>query len=118
MLPRHQVRRRSPTPLNEPISPPHRAIGAYLDRPDVRERIGVDPSLTANFSSCSNDVGAAFSAADDEMFPTQFYVAALLERGVRALIYVGANDWICNWVRPLLTVSLDLTERGLYVGWE
>lgn len=34
----------------------------------------------------------------DAEFPTQFYIAALLERGVRTLLYVGANDWICNWV--------------------
>lgn len=86
------------------LSPPYRAIGAYLDRPDVREQIGVDPSLTANFSSCSNEVGAAFAASDDEVFPTQFYIAALLERGVRALIYVGANDWICNWVSSFVSL--------------
>ena len=24
---------------------------------------------------------------------------ALLERGIRTLIYVGATDYICNWVR-------------------
>ena len=34
----------------------------------------------------------------DRAFPAQLYIAALLERGVRVLIYVGANDWICNWV--------------------
>ena len=34
----------------------------------------------------------------DEFRPTQNYVAALLERGVRGLIYVGKNDWICNHV--------------------
>lgn len=26
------------------------------------------------------------------------YVAELLERGVKVLIYVGDLDWICNWV--------------------
>ena len=35
------------------------------------------------------------------MFPTQHYIAALLERGVRVLIYAGANDWVCNWVRHI-----------------
>ena len=73
-------------------------IGTFLDRPDVRRTLGVDASLTANFSSCNHDVGAAFSQAMDRVFPTQFYIAALLERGIKTLIYVGANDWICNWV--------------------
>ena len=76
-----------------------RAIGSYLDQPHIRAVLGVDPSLTSNFTSCSSSVGAAFSASQDSIkSPTKFYIAALLERKVRALIYVGANDWICNWV--------------------
>ena len=75
-----------------------RHISSYLDRPTVRAQLGVDPSVTANFSSCSNEVGAAFAANSDEYRLTYHYVAALLERGVRALIYVGKNDWICNHV--------------------
>lgn len=27
-----------------------------------------------------------------------YYVTSLLDRGVKALIYVGMYDWICNWV--------------------
>ena len=88
----------------------HRNINYYLDRPDIRSTIGVDPSLTANFSTCNNDVGMAFGRAQDFAFPAQLYIAALLERGVRALIYVGANDWICNWVRaPFCALVLRLT---------
>jgi len=34
----------------------------------------------------------------DEYHPTQHYVAALLERKVKVLIYVGKYDWICNHV--------------------
>lgn len=29
---------------------------------------------------------------------THFHIAALLERGVQVLIYVGTYDWICNWI--------------------
>lgn len=75
-----------------------RSIRSYLDRPEIREMLGVDPSLTLNFSSCSNAVGYAFYKTLDEYRNTQYYVAALLERGVRVLIYVGTYDWICNWV--------------------
>ncbi|KAH9487335.1 Carboxypeptidase Y-like protein A [Psilocybe cubensis] len=73
-------------------------ISSFLDRADVRSTLGVDPSITANFSSCSNDVGSRFYAKLDEFHPTHHYVSALLDRGVRALIYVGRNDWICNHV--------------------
>ena len=78
-----------------------RSIASFLDRPDVRSTIGVDSSFTGNFSGCNNEVNKIFYRSLDMVFPAQFYIAALLERGVRALIYVGANDWSCNWVRTL-----------------
>ncbi|KAJ7714954.1 serine carboxypeptidase [Mycena olivaceomarginata] len=86
---------KNPETLCYPVT---RSIGSYLDRPEVRALLGVDPSLTANFSSCSGEVGRAFSDNLDGDQSTQHYVAALLERGVRVLIYVGTYDWICNWV--------------------
>lgn len=73
-------------------------MASYLDQPSVRNKLGVDPAVTGNYSSCSNPVGQAFSLAMDEYHPTYPHVAALLERGVRALIYVGSYDWICNWL--------------------
>ncbi len=75
-----------------------RHISSYLDRPAVRAQLGVDPAVAANFSSCSDEVGLAFVANGDPYRLTYHYVAALLERGIRALIYVGKNDWICNHV--------------------
>jgi carboxypeptidase C (cathepsin A) len=78
----------------------HREIASYLDQSHIRRKLGVDPVHFANrnFSGCSDDVNERFNRAADSIFPSPFYIAALLERGVRALIYVGANDWICNWV--------------------
>lgn len=76
-----------------------RKIASFLDRPDIRKTIGVDPSLSGNFSGCNNDVNSRFNNALDGVFPADFYISALLERGIKTLIYVGANDWICNWVR-------------------
>jgi hypothetical protein len=47
-------------------------------------------------------VGARFAAnVDGERAPTQHYVTGLLERGVRVLVYVGENDYICNWIGNL-----------------
>ena len=62
---------------------------------------------------CNNAVGRRFDASLDEVFPTETYVEALLERGVRVLLYVGENDWICNWVRPSSTLycSEELSVR-------
>ncbi|KAF4584580.1 hypothetical protein EYR38_001809 [Pleurotus pulmonarius] len=73
-------------------------INHYLDQPEIRDVLGVDPSVTANFSSCSRSVTTAFGQTLDELHPTVDYVAALLERNVRVLIYVGSYDWVCNWV--------------------
>ncbi|KAF9481273.1 alpha/beta-hydrolase [Pholiota conissans] len=92
-------------------------IAAYLDRASVRAQIGVDPSITANFSSCSSDVGTAVTLAMDEYRPTYHYVAALLERGVQALIYVGKNDWICDHVgNEAWTRELEWSGHDAFAG--
>lgn len=39
-------------------------------------------------------------------------MAALLERGVKALIYVGKNDWICNFIgNEAWTLQLEWTKQ-------
>ncbi|KAH7919224.1 alpha/beta-hydrolase [Leucogyrophana mollusca] len=99
--------------------PVTKKITSYLDRPDVRSTLGVDPSLTGNFSSCSNSVGEDFNLAQDELHETYTHVAALLERGVRALIYVGTYDWICNWVgNERWTLGMEWTGREAFVKEE
>ncbi|KAL0949670.1 hypothetical protein HGRIS_009708 [Hohenbuehelia grisea] len=75
-----------------------RHIRNYLDKPSVRTQLGVDPVVSGNFTSCSNKVGFAFSQTQDILHPTHDHVGALLEHGVRVLVYVGSYDWICNWV--------------------
>jgi cathepsin A (carboxypeptidase C) len=89
-------------------------ISEYLGRPKVRAILGVDPSV-GNFSSCSDRVSTAFDHALDELHQTQHYVAALLERGIRALIYVGKYDWICNWVgNERMTLALEWSGGGAF----
>ncbi|KAK0193168.1 Alpha/Beta hydrolase protein [Armillaria mellea] len=75
-------------------------ISEYLSLPSVRSLLGVDPEVPVNFSSCNQDIINIFHASEDELHPTitKDHVAALLERGIKVLIYAGANDWICNWV--------------------
>jgi len=77
---------------------PIRYLLAYLDLPEVRRLLGVDDAITGNFSVCTNKVDGDFAINLDEYRPTQLYVAALLERKIKILIYAGTNDWICNHV--------------------
>ncbi|VDB85103.1 unnamed protein product [Peniophora sp. CBMAI 1063] len=72
-------------------------IRDYLSRSDVREMLGVDPLVPSPFTSCSESVGIAFDVTLDETRDSSGYVGALLEHGIDVLLYVGTNDWICNW---------------------
>ncbi|KAE9394304.1 alpha/beta-hydrolase [Gymnopus androsaceus JB14] len=75
------------------------SISNFLSQPEVRTQLGVDTNaVPANFSSCARTVGAGFSSALDSLHTSKYHVSALLDRGVRVLIYVGSYDWICNWV--------------------
>ncbi|KAL0062356.1 hypothetical protein AAF712_010767 [Marasmius tenuissimus] len=75
-------------------------INTFLSNPKLRKQLGVDthPSVPANFSAVNFEIETAFALAQDGWHLSTDYVAALLERGVRVLIYVGTYDWICNWV--------------------
>ncbi|KAI6156495.1 protease S10 [Pisolithus thermaeus] len=72
-----------------------RYIKEYLDNPEIRAAINVSSSI-GKFNCCSDDVSAAFTSMMDENHPSDSYVAELLEREVRVLVYVGTCDWICN----------------------
>ncbi|KAF8649503.1 hypothetical protein AX16_005755 [Volvariella volvacea WC 439] len=104
-------------PLAETLCyPATKHIRHFLDRPSVRTKLGVDPSITANFTSCSNKVGADFVSSMDMLHPSVDYVGALLDRGVRALIYVGTYDWICNWVgNERWTLALEWSGQEEFV---
>jgi len=85
-------------------------IEKYLNQPSVQELIGADPAVR-NYTGSSETVARAFWNSNDAQFPTQYYIAALLERGVRVLLYVGANDFACNW-RGNEEMSLALEWTG------
>ncbi|CCA73703.1 related to PRC1-carboxypeptidase y, serine-type protease [Serendipita indica DSM 11827] len=72
-------------------------IEAYLNRPDIRKMLGVSKKVK-KYELHSILVGQDFNSHLDFMRDTPPYVEALLERGVRVLVYVGANDWICNHI--------------------
>ncbi|KAL1663142.1 Alpha/Beta hydrolase protein [Schizophyllum commune] len=87
-------------------------IASYLNSPSTQSLLGVE----RNFTMSSSDVNAAFSShLDKYVMPTQYYVAGLLERGVRVLIYAGTYDWQCNWVANRLWVEkLEWSDAATY----
>ncbi|KIY70685.1 serine carboxypeptidase [Cylindrobasidium torrendii FP15055 ss-10] len=107
-------------PCDGPISetlcyPQTKYIANYLSDPKTRALLGVDPAVPANFTSCSASVSSEFSITQDSLHPSKDYVGALLERGIRVLIYVGTYDWICNWVgNNRWTLELDWTYKAEY----
>ena len=79
-------------------------ITAFLNNDTVRAALGGESPIT--FSACSDPVFANFNA-DLDMYaqPTNQYLAELLARNVRVLIYVGTYDWICNWISNKMMVE-------------
>ncbi|KAH9916737.1 serine carboxypeptidase [Epithele typhae] len=81
----------------------------FLSSEATQDLLGVDPAVRGNFTHSSRTVSQAFrDNLDHWAFPAQHYISALLERGVRTLIYVGATDYICNWIgNERMTLALE-----------
>ncbi|KAG9317128.1 Alpha/Beta hydrolase protein [Chiua virens] len=94
--------------------PEDAAIKEFLNRPDTRTMLGAESP--GEWDLCSSEVGRNFvSHLDKWSHHTQDYVAALLERGIRVLIYAGTYDWQCNWVANKLWVEkLEWTGNEAY----
>lgn len=91
-------------------------ITEYLNANSTRNLLGVE--ISGNFTSCSSDVGRAFALHMDRVaVRTQYYIAGLLDRGIRVLIYAGTYDWRCNWVANYLwTEKLEWAHAAAYKG--
>ncbi|SPO31128.1 related to PRC1 - carboxypeptidase y, serine-type protease [Ustilago trichophora] len=99
-------------------------IRKYLDRDDVRELVGAAPKdQIGKFASCNDDVNSGFSRMLDSAHDNGYNVAALLERGIKALIYVGTLDYICGapgnkeWVSTLDWSGSDAWKKGKNYEW-
>jgi len=89
-------------------------VQGFLDAPETRKMLGAESP--GKFSTCSHAVGSNFASHLDKWaHHTQDYVTALLDRGIRVLIYAGTYDWQCNWVANKLWVDkLDWTGHSAY----
>ena len=86
-------------------------LDEYMARPDVRDGLGV--ARDAPWSECDPDVNARLLV--DFMRSYAYRVTPLVDggAGVRGLIYVGQEDFICNWYGNLRWV-LALPWSGRY----
>ncbi|BDA42498.1 Serine carboxypeptidase 3 [Coccomyxa sp. Obi] len=75
-------------------------LDRYLAQDKVREELGVGDRP---WQSCSPDVYNDFLG--DIMRNYEDKVSAQLEAGIKVLIYVGTEDWICNWMGNKAWVS-------------
>ena len=65
----------------------------------LTEELKHDKYAPRKFSECSDVVGQQFAQTGDGGKSSVEQIQFLLEHGVRALIYAGDKDFICNWVR-------------------
>lgn len=69
------------------------AMEKFLNNQSVKKALGVGD---IEFVSCSTEVRSYME--NDLMKNLEVGIPALLEDGIRALIYAGEYDLICNWL--------------------
>ncbi|KAH9945738.1 Alpha/Beta hydrolase protein [Amylocystis lapponica] len=71
-------------------------IDGYMNQRAVKRALGVDPTL--EFASCNMDVNQAFALQGDGAHNSAKLLPALIEDGVRLLVYAGNADMMCNFI--------------------
>jgi len=92
------------------------AIEKYLNSTRVRKAIGTTlDQFPYKYKIRSEAVGMAFDEQLDRLStPSHLYVAELLSRGIRFLIYAGTYDSACGWVSNKMWVKkLDWSGRNM-----
>lgn len=90
---------------------------AFLSNPEIQRNLGVDPAVFGPFTESGEDVYNRFIANVELAKSSTAHVAALLERGVPVLVYVGDYDFIANWVGiNWWTLALEWSGRAGFVG--
>lgn len=85
------------------------AVRNFLNLPDVKYALGVNPNLT--FELCSNTVNGNFQNTGDWMRPYVHQLAGILENGIRVLAFAGDTDFMCNWM-GIRAWTMDLAWQG------
>ncbi|KAJ7184486.1 serine carboxypeptidase [Mycena filopes] len=77
--------------------PQSKHITKYLNASSTRTLLGIDET-SPDFSLVGWTLNSAFTTSGDVLKSSAPYIAALLERGVRVLVYAGTWDLACNFV--------------------
>lgn len=79
------------------------ALTEYLNLNSTREILGIDSKRTDKWAMSSGAVANAFGGISgrnaDLHDPTYLYVAGLLERGVKVLVYAGKGEFTATQKR-------------------
>ena len=67
---------------------------AYLNSVHVREALGIPSNLT--FEPCNMDLNTRFTATGESNKAHSLDLTYILNSGLRVLLYVGDQDWLCN----------------------
>ena len=86
-------------PSNDPYPPA--AYSSYLLQPSVTSAIGAK----ATYTECPNAPYNKFAATGDDarnFLPT---LSAVVQSGIRVVLWAGDADWICNWFGGLASAN-------------
>ena len=92
----------------QPLCYDFSAVDSYLNRKDIREKLGVPPEFP-KWEECSNSVNRRFSR--DWMHNFDIKIPDLVNNDIPVLIYAGDADYICNWLGNHAWV-MDLKWKG------
>jgi len=71
-------------------------IDTWMNNAANKRALGVDPSL--DFQSCNMQVNQAFALQGDGSHNSAKLLPALVEDGIRLLVYAGNADMMCNYI--------------------
>lgn len=91
-------------------------LQAYLNRPELKQALGTQQ---VEFVGCNMRMNRMFQQQGDWMRPYVKDIPALLESGIRMLIYAGDADYICNWMgNKAWTLELPWSGQDDFVNAE
>ncbi|KAJ6585263.1 serine carboxypeptidase [Mycena capillaripes] len=97
-------------------------IGEYLNRPEVRKELGVDPRAP-DFVACNDEMNFGFMLHGDGMRNSKSLLTELVDEGIRLLVYAGNVDMMCNymgesqWIAQLPSTHKEAFGEAPFLPW-
>lgn len=81
-------------------------IKHFMNLESTRSILGIPSTFPfPQWSPVNFSANAAFTESGDQFETSEHHLSALLQRGIRTLIYVGQTDFGCNWLANLKMVE-------------